>query len=108
MSVTHTTVHGLSLNPLSKARDRTGILMDTSQALNPLSHNGNFLRCVFSMSSDPAGEVQGPELGGGSVKTDLMSVSNEGMLVTWWGGSVGMFEMEVALQQTPQGLGMRW
>ena len=29
------------LNPLSEARDRTGILMDTSQVLNPLSHRGN-------------------------------------------------------------------
>ena len=29
------------LNPLSKARDGTHILMDTSPGLNPLSHNGN-------------------------------------------------------------------
>ena len=29
------------LNPLSKDRDRTRVLMDTSQVLNPLSHNGN-------------------------------------------------------------------
>ena len=29
------------LNPLSGARDRTCILMDTSQVLNPLCHNGN-------------------------------------------------------------------
>ena len=29
------------LNPLSEARDRTRILMDTSEVLNPLSHNGN-------------------------------------------------------------------
>ena len=29
------------LNPLSKARDRTCILMDTSRMLNPLSHNRN-------------------------------------------------------------------
>ena len=29
------------LNPLSGARARTRILMDTSQVLNPLSHNGN-------------------------------------------------------------------
>ena len=28
-------------NPLSEARDQTHILMDTSQVLNPLSHNGN-------------------------------------------------------------------
>ena len=29
------------LNPESKARDRTGILMDTSRVLNLLSHKGN-------------------------------------------------------------------
>ena len=29
------------LNPLNEARDQTRILMDTSQVLNPLSHNGN-------------------------------------------------------------------
>ena len=29
------------LNPLSKVRDRTHILMDTSQVHNPLSHTGN-------------------------------------------------------------------
>ena len=29
------------LNPLSEARDRTCILMDTSWVLNLLSHNGN-------------------------------------------------------------------
>ena len=29
------------LNPLSKVRDQTCILMDTSQVQNPLSNNGN-------------------------------------------------------------------
>ena len=29
------------LNPLNKVRDRTHILMDISQVLNLLSHNGN-------------------------------------------------------------------
>ena len=29
------------LNPLSEARDRTRILMDTSQVFNPPSHSGN-------------------------------------------------------------------
>ena len=29
------------LNPLVEAKDRTHILMDTGQVLNPLSHNGN-------------------------------------------------------------------
>ena len=31
------------INPLNKTRDQTRILMDTSQVLNPLSHNGNSL-----------------------------------------------------------------
>ena len=31
------------LNSLSEARDRTHILMDTSQVLDPLSHNMNSL-----------------------------------------------------------------
>ena len=35
------------LNPLSKARDQTCILMDTSQIFNPLSHNGNSHKCLF-------------------------------------------------------------
>ena len=37
------------LNPLSEARDSTGILMDTSQVLNLPSHNGNslFLDFIF-------------------------------------------------------------
>ena len=39
------------LNPLSKARDRTCILMDTSQVLNVLSHNGNSLKALFKVSS---------------------------------------------------------
>ena len=30
-----------TLNPPIEARDRTCVLMDTSQVLNPLSHNGN-------------------------------------------------------------------
>ena len=29
------------LNPLREARDRTRILMETSQVLNPFSHHGN-------------------------------------------------------------------
>ena len=29
------------LNPLSKARDQTHILMDSSRVHNPLSHSGN-------------------------------------------------------------------
>ena len=31
--------HSWILNPLSKVRDQTHILVDTSQILNPLSHN---------------------------------------------------------------------
>ena len=29
------------LNPLSKGRNRTHLLMDSSQVLNPLNHDGN-------------------------------------------------------------------
>ena len=39
------------LNPVSGARDWTCILMDTSQVLNPLSHNSNsliFFNCIFT------------------------------------------------------------
>ena len=35
------------LNPLSKARDQTYILMDTTQVGNPVSHNGNSHCCGF-------------------------------------------------------------
>ena len=35
------------LNPLSKARDQTCILMDTSQVQNLLSHNGDSLKLLF-------------------------------------------------------------
>ena len=36
------------LHPLSKARDWTLILIDTSQVLNPLSHNGNSSKITVS------------------------------------------------------------
>ena len=36
------------LNPLREARDQTCILMDMSQVLNPLSHNGNsHCQCLY-------------------------------------------------------------
>ena len=35
------------LNPLSEARDRTSILMDTSQVCNLLSYNENSTRGIF-------------------------------------------------------------
>ena len=35
------------LNPLSEARDQAHILMDTTQVLNLLSHNGNSPDVVF-------------------------------------------------------------
>ena len=43
MSATYTTAHGntRSFNTLSKARDRTCILTDTSPVLNFLTHNRN-------------------------------------------------------------------
>ena len=36
------------LNPLSKARDWTRILIDTSRILKPLSHNGNSLKIILN------------------------------------------------------------
>ena len=36
------------LNPLSAARDRTYIPMDTRRVLNPPNHNGNSLNIFFS------------------------------------------------------------
>ena len=38
------------LNPLSKARDQTCILIDTAQVLNLLSHNGNSLFYFCNLS----------------------------------------------------------
>ena len=40
------------LSLLSKARDRTCVLMDTSQVCSPLSHDGNSLMCFFYISWD--------------------------------------------------------
>ena len=42
----HSSVQCRILNPLSKARDQTRILMDTSQALNSLSHNRNSQKII--------------------------------------------------------------
>ena len=35
------------LNPVNEARDRTHILMHTSQVCKPLNHNGSFLDSIF-------------------------------------------------------------
>ena len=35
------------LNPLSKARDQTQILMDSGWVLNPLNHKGNSMQTSF-------------------------------------------------------------
>ena len=39
------------LNPLSRSRNQTCILMDTSQVLNLLSHSRNSAQCIFSCIS---------------------------------------------------------
>ena len=41
------------LNPMSEARDRTHVLMDTSQAHYPLSHNRNSRVCFLSKLVQP-------------------------------------------------------
>ena len=41
------------LNPLSKAKNQTHIPVDSSQILNSLSHNGNFLALTLHPSFDP-------------------------------------------------------
>ena len=43
----HSLLQCLIFNLLSKARDQTRILMDTSQILNPLSHKGNYFFLLF-------------------------------------------------------------
>ena len=45
----HSSWQHLILNPLSETRDRTHILMDTSQVCNPLSHKGNPLELLFNI-----------------------------------------------------------
>ena len=40
-----------SFNQLSQARDQTGILMDTRQILNPLSHSGNSPDSTFNLQT---------------------------------------------------------
>ena len=58
------------LNPLSEARDRTRVLMDTSQVYYPLSHNKNSQSCIFLIElfyeycfqptfKSPVGNVEG-------------------------------------------------
>ena len=37
------------LNPLSEARDRTRALMDASQVLQPLSHDGNSMSLILKI-----------------------------------------------------------
>ena len=46
----HSSEENQILNPPSKARDQTHILMDTSQVCNPLSHNGK-LESFFKVES---------------------------------------------------------
>ena len=50
-SVTYTTASCKVLNPLSEARDRTCILMDTNQVLNSLEHKRNSKAlCIFHIA----------------------------------------------------------
>ena len=56
------------LIPLSKVRDRTRILMDTSWVLNPLSHNGNSISTIFHLSSQ------------GSDQSSFSTLSEDGLV----------------------------
>ena len=49
------------LNPLREVRDQTRVLMDTSQILNLLSHDGNsqgFCSCIFACGRKPLGLIE--------------------------------------------------
>ena len=45
----HSSQQGQILNPPNRARDRTRILKDTSQLLNPLRHHGNSTSILLQM-----------------------------------------------------------
>ena len=47
----HSSLQRWSLNSLSKARDRTCILMDPRRVCKPLSHEGNSLRQFLILES---------------------------------------------------------
>ena len=53
------------LNPLSEARDRTPSIMNTSQVLNLLSHNGNSLDLTHSCTPSSWHRAGPPESRGG-------------------------------------------
>ena len=47
------------LNPLTKARDQTCVLTDTSQIRNPLSYNGDSQAVLSSVTSDSTADTPG-------------------------------------------------
>ena len=49
------------LNPLSEARDETHILMDTSQVLNLLRHNGNSIKRENTLDSENTHSMREPQ-----------------------------------------------
>ena len=61
----HGSWQGRILNPVSEARDQTRFLMDTSEVLNLLSHNGNSSGAVFLTAhrSEPSFFSQGSREG---------------------------------------------
>ena len=51
VSATYTTAHSQILDPLSTARDRTRVLMDTSRVRSPLSHGRNTLISISAATA---------------------------------------------------------
>ena len=49
----HSSQQSWILNPLGKARDQIRILMHTSRVQNPLSHNGNSIKCPYCFKNNP-------------------------------------------------------
>ena len=104
--MTYTTAHGDtgSLNPLSKARDRTRILMDTSQVLNPRATTGTPGGSILYQPSLPEEESL-THRGGVPVPTVRWPVNGQDASPGLWlpGSPTGWFP--ITLQAEPHARG---